>query len=59
MGLLAFLLMLGFDSMFLAALMLAVVPLGMYRQAAFAVMKRNFVGYFLNPTGYVLSLIHI
>ena len=28
MGLLAFLLMLGFDSMFLAALMLAVVPLG-------------------------------
>ncbi|MEC7717120.1 MAG: Gldg family protein [Planctomycetota bacterium] len=59
MGLLAFLLMLGFDSMFLAALMLAVVPLGMYRQAAFAVMKRNFVGYFLNPTGYVFLALFI
>ncbi|MEC8304646.1 MAG: Gldg family protein [Planctomycetota bacterium] len=59
MGLLAFLLTLGFDSMFLAALMLAVVPLGMYRQAAFAVMKRNFVGYFLNPTGYVFLALFI
>ena len=59
MGLLAFFLMLGFDLLFLAALVLAVVPLGMYRQAAFAVLKRNFFGYFSNPTGYVFICLFV
>ena len=60
-----FVFMLVIDLCFLVALVLLMLPLGIWRQAAFAVMKRNFVGYFSNPTGYVflclfvLSLIHI
>ena len=49
-----FVFMLVIDLCFLVALVLLMLPLGIWRQAAFAVMKRNFVGYFSN-----LSLIHI
>ena len=57
--LIEFLFMLVTDMMFLVALVLLMVPLGMWRQAAFAVMKRNFIGYFSNPTGYVFLCLFV
>jgi gliding motility-associated transport system permease protein/gliding motility-associatede transport system auxiliary component len=42
-----------YDLIFVAVLLLLLVPLKIYRQAAFAVLRRNFVAYFANPTGYV------
>ena len=49
---------LAIDVIFLSILLLATVallflPKFRFRFAAFAVMQRNFVGYFSNPTGYV------
>ena len=42
------------DLGFILALMIGViVPLRLFSQAALAVLKRNFVSYFSNPTGYV------
>lgn len=57
--LIEFILMLVIDMMFLVALVLLMLPLGIWRQAAFAVMKRNFVGYFSNPTGYVFLCLFV
>jgi ABC-2 type transport system permease protein len=54
-----FILMVGIDFFFIAILILVMMPLGMYRSAAFAVMKRNFVGYFSNPTGYVFLCLFV
>ncbi len=51
--------MVGIDILFIAALTLIMLPLGIWRQAAFAVMKRNFVGYFSNPTGYVFLCLFV
>ena len=51
--------MLVIDLAFFVALILLMLPLGMWRQAAFAVMKRNFVGYFSNPTGYVFLCLFV
>ncbi len=56
---LEFLNMAGIDVVFLAILMLVMLPIGIWRQAAFAVMKRNFVGYFSNPTGYVFLCLFV
>ena len=47
--LIEFAFMLVVDLLFLVALFLLMLPLGIWRQAAFAVMKRNFIGYFSNP----------
>src|SRR3954449_7182755 len=41
------------DAIFVVILALVLTPLAQYKRAAFAVLKRNFVGYFANPTGYV------
>lgn len=54
-----FVVMLGVDLSFFAALLLVMLPLGIYRQATFAVMKRNFTGYFSNPTGYVFLCLFV
>ena len=54
-----FILMVGVDILFLSFLILIMLPLGIWRQAAFAVMKRNFVGYFSNPTGYVFLCLFV
>jgi ABC-2 type transport system permease protein len=54
-----FIYMLGIDFFFVAVLIFLMLPLGIYRQAAFAVMKRNFVGYFSNPTGYVFLCLFV
>ena len=54
-----FVFMLVIDMMFLVILVLLMLPLGIWRQAAFAVMKRNFIGYFSNPTGYVFLCLFV
>jgi len=53
-----FCLLLIIDVIFVLVLFLLMLPL-IRRQAAFAVMKRNFVGYFNNPTGYVFLCIFV
>lgn len=50
---LEFLKMAGINLAFLGVLAALLVPLATYNRPAFAVLKRNFVGYFSNPTGYV------
>ena len=47
------------DLIFLGILGVILIPFGMYRRAAFAVLKRNFVGYFSNPTGYVFLCLFV
>ena len=59
MLLIEFIYMIVINLMFVMALILLMLPLGIWRQAAFAVMKRNFVGYFSNPTGYVFLCIFV
>ncbi len=54
-----FVFMLVIDMCFLVALVMLMLPLGIWRQAAYAVMKRNFVGYFSNPTGYVFLCLFV
>jgi ABC-2 type transport system permease protein len=51
--------LLALDIAFVGICLLVVVPLGAYRRVAFAVMKRNFVGYFNNPTGYVFLCLFV
>ena len=46
-------LLLAYDLAFVVLLFLLVLPLKYYRRAAYAVMWRNFIAYFSNPTGYV------
>lgn len=47
------------DLLFVAFLAVVVAILAKSKQAAFAVMRRNFVGYFSNPTGYVFLCIFV
>jgi len=48
-----------FDLVFLVVVLLVVAALSSTKRAAYAVMKRNFVGYFSNPTGYVFLCIFV
>lgn len=54
-----FVYLLVIDLAFLFALLILMLPLGIWRQSAFAVMKRNFTGYFSNPTGYVFLCLFV
>ncbi len=47
------------DAIFIVVLALILTPLAQYKRAAFAVLKRNFVGYFANPTGYVFLCLFV
>jgi ABC-2 type transport system permease protein len=47
------------DLVFVGVLLLALIPLLLYKHAAFAVLKRNFIGYFSNPTGYVFLCLFV
>ncbi|MFW6114283.1 MAG: Gldg family protein [bacterium] len=47
------------DMLFVAGLVLLLIPLFFFKQAAFAVLKRNFVGYFNNPIGYVFLCLFV
>ncbi len=52
-------LLLAIDAAFVALCAVAVVLLGTSKKAALAVLKRNFVGYFSNPTGYVFLCLFV
>jgi ABC-2 type transport system permease protein len=51
--------LLAFDLLFVGLLLVLLVPLAAYRKAAYAVLKRNFIGYFSNPTGYVFLCVFV
>lgn len=55
----AFLSLLLYDLIFLLIMVSVVALLAGTKQAAFAVMKRNFFSYFSNPTGYVFLCIFV
>lgn len=59
MGAASLIIVLAFDLIWLLGLLLLILPLGFYRQAAMAVLKRNFNAYFINPTGYVFLALFI
>jgi ABC-2 type transport system permease protein len=48
-----------YDAVFLLLILGVVLLLASTKRAAFAVMKRNFIGYFSNPTGYVFLCIFV
>jgi ABC-2 type transport system permease protein len=47
------------DALFVVIAGLLLAPLANFKRAAFAVLKRNFVGYFANPTGYVFLCLFV
>jgi ABC-2 type transport system permease protein len=48
------------DAIFLGLLLAVIVlPLAIFKRAAYAVLKRNFIGYFSNPTGYVFLCLFV
>jgi ABC-2 type transport system permease protein len=49
----------AYDVFFLALLFALVAFLATTRRAAYAVLKRNFFGYFSNPTGYVFLCLFV
>jgi ABC-2 type transport system permease protein len=51
--------LLAFDLLFVGLLLVLLVPLAAYKKAAYAVLKRNFIGYFSNPTGYVFLCLFV
>lgn len=51
--------LLCFDLFFLAILVALAFLLAAGRRAAYAVLKRNFLGYFANPTGYVFLCLFV
>ncbi|MCH2130728.1 MAG: Gldg family protein [Pirellulaceae bacterium] len=51
--------LLMFDLIVVAIFLAAVIPLSKYRPAASAVLKRNFLAYFSNPTGYVFLCLFV
>jgi ABC-2 type transport system permease protein len=55
----ALLVLLMIDLVFVAALLILVAILARTKRAAFAVLKRNFLGYFTNPTGYVFLCLFV
>lgn len=53
------LVLLGIDLIFVAVLLVIGVTMATTKRAAYAVLKRNFLGYFTNPTGYVFLCLFV
>lgn len=51
--------LLALDLIFVAVFLAVLVPLAATKRAAYAVLKRNFIGYFSNPTGYVFLCLFV
>jgi len=51
--------LIAIDAIFVIVLALILTPFAQWKKAAFAVLKRNFVGYFANPTGYVFLCLFV
>jgi ABC-2 type transport system permease protein len=47
------------NAIFLVVLAIVIAPLCVMKRATWAVLKRNFVGYFSNPTGYVFLCLFV
>jgi len=47
------------DALFLGLFVLLLVPLARFRRPAYAILRRNFFGYFMNPTGYVFLCLFV
>jgi len=47
------------DLVFIGLILAALLPLLGFKRAAFAVLKRNFIGYFSNPIGYVFLCLFV
>lgn len=47
------------DVVFIGVLAVLLIPLAMYNKASFALVKRNVLGYFSNPTGYVFLCLFV
>lgn len=58
-SLMGFALMGVIDLLFLVSVFLVMSPIFALRPASYAVMKRNFVNYFSNPTGYVFLCVFV
>ncbi|MGY8770563.1 MAG: Gldg family protein [Pirellulales bacterium] len=48
-----------FDLIFTGVYFAVLIPLLLFKQAAYAVLKRNFKAYFSNPTGYVFLALFV
>lgn len=57
--LLEIIVLIAVDTAFIGFCLLLLLPLSLYKKAAFAVLKRNFVGYFMNPTGYIFLCLFV
>lgn len=57
--LLSILWVLCIDVVLIGLLAAALAPLAIFKKAAFAVLKRNFIAYFSNPTGYVFLCVFV
>src|SRR5215471_2698055 len=51
--------LIAINAIFVIVLALLLTPFAQWKRAAFAVLKRNFVGYFANPTGYVFLCLFV
>ena len=56
---LEFMVLMLWDALFIGLYVLALVPLAIRKRAAYAVLKRNFLAYFANPTGYVFLCLFV
>ena len=56
---LEFMVLMLWDALFIGLYVLALMPLAIRKRAAYAVLKRNFLAYFANPTGYVFLCLFV
>jgi ABC-2 type transport system permease protein len=47
------------DLLFIGLLVVSLVPMAMFKKASYAIVKRNVIGYFSNPTGYVFLCVFV